>query len=194
MDKEQFLFSTAAIKLMKGVITRTDDEELWDVIVKNERKLGDYFRILNLKLQLDKDNGYCYMAMLQEEGSENLPNLVRRSRLGKYESLILVLLRKKLYELPEFSEQTVITRGEIYGELESFIKNKTNEVLELGKVDKAIKKILDIGFIRKLRGKDDHFEVLRIIESFVEAQWMNKLDELLDSYEEYFNESLEGGE
>jgi hypothetical protein len=39
--------------------------------------------------------------------------------------------------------------------------------------------------LRRLRGRDDTFEVQRIIRSFVDARWLRDFDELLAEYQSY---------
>jgi hypothetical protein len=39
-----------------------------------------------------------------------------------------------------------------------------------------------MGFLRRLRGKDDQFEVRRILKAFVDAQWLGEFDRRLADY------------
>ena len=48
-----------------------------------------------------------------------------------------------------------------------------------------INKIVDLGFLRPLRGHDDQFEVQRILKAFVDAQWLSDFDERLARYRDH---------
>jgi hypothetical protein len=40
-----------------------------------------------------------------------------------------------------------------------------------------------MGFLRRLRGADDKFEVRRILKAFVDAQWLADFDQRLAAYQ-----------
>jgi hypothetical protein len=48
-----------------------------------------------------------------------------------------------------------------------------------------------MGFLRRLRGRDDAFEVRRILKAFVDAQWVGDVERRL---REYAEESARGEE
>jgi hypothetical protein len=45
-----------------------------------------------------------------------------------------------------------------------------------------VKKIVEMGFLRRLRGSEDRFEVRRMLKSFVDAQWLNEFETRLAEY------------
>ena len=45
----------------------------------------------------------------------------------------------------------------------------------MDRVDSDIKKIVGLGFLRKLRGSEGRFEVRRILKSFRDAQWLARV-------------------
>jgi hypothetical protein len=45
-----------------------------------------------------------------------------------------------------------------------------------------IKKVVDLGFLRKLRGQPGTYEVARILKAFVDAQWLEEFDARLADY------------
>jgi hypothetical protein len=47
-----------------------------------------------------------------------------------------------------------------------------------------------MGFLRRLRGKDDQFEVQRILKAFVDAKWLGELDRRLADYAEHLSTEL----
>ena len=63
-----------------------------------------------------------------------------------------------------------------------FLADTANEARLMDRVDSDIKKIVELGFLRKLRGSEDRFEVRRILKSFVDAQWLGEFDRRLSDY------------
>ena len=49
-------------------------------------------------------------------------------------------------------------------------------------VDSHIKRIEELGFLHKLRGTTDQFEVRRILRAFVDGQWLSQFDQRLEAY------------
>jgi hypothetical protein len=42
--------------------------------------------------------------------------------------------------------------------------------------------VVELGFLRRLRGQEGQFEVRRILKAFVDAQWLAELDQRLADY------------
>ncbi len=49
-------------------------------------------------------------------------------------------------------------------------------------MDRDINRVVELGFLRPLKGRDDTFEVRRILQAFVDAQWLGQLNERLAAY------------
>jgi hypothetical protein len=49
-------------------------------------------------------------------------------------------------------------------------------------VDGYLKRIEELGFVQRLRGDEDRFEVKRILRAFVDGQWLADFDKRLDEY------------
>jgi len=63
-----------------------------------------------------------------------------------------------------------------------FLPPGSNEVKLIDQVDITINKIVELGFIRRLRGERQMIEVRRIIKAFIDAQWLADFDQRLDEY------------
>jgi hypothetical protein len=118
------------------------------------------------------------------EGEGELPRLVPRRQLGYQVSLLLALLRKKLAEFDASSGDTrlILSRDEIAETMRLFLPDTANQVRLIQRVDANINQVVDMGFLRRLRGSDDRFEVRRILKAFVDAQWLAALDARLKVY------------
>jgi hypothetical protein len=173
---------------MKGVTYRDADESLWQSLVLLSARVREHVGVLGLDLVLDEAEGYAYLRQsLVAEGEPELPRLVARRQLGYQVSLLVVLLRKKLAEFDARSGDTrlVLGREEIVDLVRIFLPDTANEARFLDRVETHINKIVELGFLRRLRGREDQFEVQRILKAFVDAQWLSGFDERLARYREH---------
>jgi hypothetical protein len=65
-----------------------------------------------------------------------------------------------------------------------FLPAHNNEARMLDQIDTHIKKAVDLGFLRAVRGGESMFEVRRILAAFVDAQWLSDFDTRLAAYAE----------
>lgn len=121
------------------------------------------------------------------EGEPELPRLVARRQLGYQLSLILVLLRKKLAEFDAQGGETrlILGRDQIVELVRVFLPDAANEARLLDRLDTQLNKIVEMGFLRRLRSKGDQFEVRRILKAFVDAQWLGDFDRRLLAYADH---------
>ena len=97
---------------------------------------------------------------------------------------MLALLRKKLAEFDAGSGESrlILSAEQIADLVRLFLADTANEAKLMDRVDSDIKKIVELGFLRKLRGSEDRFEVRRILKSFVDAQWLGEFERRLADY------------
>jgi hypothetical protein len=63
-----------------------------------------------------------------------------------------------------------------------FLADSANEAKLMDRVEADVKKIAEMGFLRRLRGSEDRFEVRRMLKSFVDAQWLGEFENRLAEY------------
>jgi len=98
-SKPDSSFSLALIAMMRGIVYREDDMRIWQVLLDSQARIRDYVSLLGLEPIIDEDEGYAYLRQRPPaEGTEPLPRLVPRRPLTYLQSLVLVLLRKRLAE------------------------------------------------------------------------------------------------
>ncbi|HEY9785189.1 MAG TPA: DUF4194 domain-containing protein [Candidatus Obscuribacterales bacterium] len=187
------------ITLLKGVIYHEANPDLWALLLKMQAAVRDYVSVLGLKLILDEVEGYAFLRSHtdSEEGESDvsLPRLLARRPLSFHVSLLLALLRKKLAEFDALGGGTrlILTRNEIVDLLRLFVPESTNDVKLANKIDAHINKIVELGFLRRLKAqssREDTFEVQRILKSFVDAQWLTEFDARLAAYQERYKEEV----
>ena len=160
--------SVVLIALMKGVTEREADPALWQALLKHEGPVRDHVAVLGLDLCLDEAEGFAYLAQRpQIEGEPELPRLVARRQLSYPVSLLLALLRKKLVEFDATSgdRRLIVSRETIVDMLRLFLAETANEARLHDRIDGHIRRVVELGFLRPLRGQPDQFEVSRILKA-----------------------------
>jgi len=175
--------SIAVVSLMKGIADRESDPVLWQSLTGIQARVRDYVACLGLDLVLDEAEGYAYLRQRPAEEGE-LPRLVPRRQLGYQVSLMLALLRKKLAEFDATSGEPrlILGRNDIVEMMRLFFADTPNQVRLNDRINADINRVVDMGFLRRLRGAGDKFEVRRILKAFVDAQWLADFDQRLAAY------------
>jgi len=83
----------------------------------------------------------------------------------------------------------ILAKEEIVEMARIFLPSGTNEARLVDQIDAHLNKIVDFGFIRRLHGQDDTFEVRRIIKAFIDGQWLAEFDQRLAQYKIHLQES-----
>jgi hypothetical protein len=187
--------SQLMVHLLKGVLYREDDERLWATLLRLQGRVREQTAVLLLDLVLDEAEGYAYLKSRPEpedaEGAPRLPRLVARRPLSYPVSLMLALLRKRMAEFDAGGGETrlVLSRDEIAELMRVFLPDGTNEVRLIDQVDATISKVVDLGFLRRLKPaagsaqqERGNYEVRRILKAYVDAQWLAEFDARLEVY------------
>jgi Domain of unknown function (DUF4194) len=180
--------SVVLVSLMKGIADRENDPVLWQSLIGVQARVRDYVACLGLDLMLDEVEGYAYLRQRSaEEGAAELPRLVPRRQLGYQVSLMLALLRKKLAEFDATSGESrlILGRNDIVEMMRMFLPDTANQVRFSDRIGTDINRVVDMGFLRRLRGAADKFEVRRILKAFVDAQWLADFDRRLAAYQSH---------
>lgn len=186
MNEINVELSNAYISLLKGVIIKENKEKIWDTILNYRNQIEDYFRQLGLTLKLYEEEGYCYLQQIEDDETDNLLKLVPKVSLSLHLSLLLVSLRKYMLEsTANGDEKIVISKEEIFIKMKNYLKETSNEIKQEKEITSYIKKVEDMKFIRKLKNSDNKYEILRLLASFVDAQWLDDLDKRIIEYKEY---------
>ena len=183
--------SPVLVTLMKGVTYQDDNPALWQWLLDLQGRVRDYVGMLGLELILDESEGYAYLRQRTSiEGEPDLPRLIPRRQLSYPVSLLLALLRKKLAEFDALSGDTrlILSREDIVDLVRVFLPETANEARLMDRVDTDIRRIVEMGFLRRLRGQEDRFEVRRILKAFVDAQWLREFERRLTEYREHLDD------
>lgn len=187
--------SLVVIQLLKGPIYLDRHDKLWDSMLKLRAQVADYVGVLGLMLEVDESDGYAYLRSRPDDGEVSFPRLVLRHSLPYHVSLLLALLRKRLAEFDATSAETrlVLTRDQILELVRVYLPDSTDEVKSAKAVDGYLKRVEELGFVQRLRGDDDRFEVKRILRAFVDGQWLADFNRRLEEYLGADDEETEAG-
>ncbi len=180
--------SVVVVSLMKGIADRESDPVLWQSLIGIQARVRDYVACLGLDLVLDEAEGFAYLRQRPAEaGATELPRLVPRRQLGYQVSLMLALLRKKLAEFDATSGEArlILGRNDMVEMMRVFLAETANQVRLNDRIGADINRVVDMGFLRRLRGTNDRFEVRRILKAFVDAQWLADFDQRLAAYQSH---------
>jgi hypothetical protein len=180
-------FSQVLINLMRGPIYRDEREALWRQLLGLRRRIGDFVQLLGMTVEVDEAKGYAYLrSNIDEDDHDAPPRLIPRRALSYQVSLLLALLRRRLAEHDATSSDArlVLATDDIVRLVQDFLAEGKNEARVIDRIDNYIKRAGELGFLRELPGQPGQFEVRRILEAFIDAQWLADFDARLAQYAE----------
>jgi hypothetical protein len=183
--------STALTHLFKGPVYRDKQDKVWPALLKSKAAVVDYLAVLGLEVLVDETEGYAFVRSSPDR-DEALPRLVRRHTLPFQMSLLVALLRKRLLEFDAANADPllVMTKDQIVDMVRLFLPERSNEARLVDTIDRDVKRIVELGFLRRLPGEQQNFAVERIIKAFVDGQWLNEFDARLQEYHDELTREL----
>lgn len=189
--------SLVVIQLFKGPIYREVHDKLWEPLGRHRRRVTDHVAVLGLRLEIDETDGFAYLRSLRDGESDiEYPRLIARHSLSFTTSLLIALLRKRLLEFDTLSTEArlILSRDQIIDLYQVYAPSGLDDIKLARHVDSHIKRIEELGFLHKLRGTTDQFEVRRILRAFVDGQWLSQFDQRLEAYLAYGSGAIEQGD
>ena len=197
MSIEPTIFSNIIAKivipLFKGVLYRDRQEELWQSLLNKQAAVRDYVTVIGLELLIDEAEGYAFLRQRtveeDNEGESTMPRLIQRRALSYPVSLLCILLRKKLLEQDTSSSDTrvILTQEQIIDMMSVYLPERNNQVKLVQHINSCIEKMLDLGFLRRLKSNENRYEICRIIKALINADWLTMIDHKLTEYLAYAN-------
>jgi hypothetical protein len=182
-EKNNYSFSKILINLMKGIVYREDDVNIWNYLEDNESQVSEHFKIIGLRLIVDKSRGYAYLKQIifnQEE--EQLPRLIRKQPLSRQVSILIVVLRQIVIEKENSGsdDRIIVSFDDIADKYRAFYPNSNDDEKKFfTNLKSYLKKVIDLDFIRELKSEEDNYEIKPIIVSFVDMDWLNNFKDRL---------------
>lgn len=171
----------AIILLMKGIFYKSDNEIAFFELVGNSYgAISDYFKTIGLEVLVDENDGYAYLKnRVYEDESEVLPKLITSRELSYKVSLLCLILRKKIaqFDMQNENEKAIISGEEIFSNMSLYMDIQFNEVKAKREIEATIKKVEELGFLKKIRNSEDIYEIKSAIKSFVNVEFLDRLKE-----------------
>ena len=176
--------SLVLIQLMKGPVYRDTHERIWAYLLESRHQVSDYVAVLGLNVIIDESEGYAYLRSRPVDDATEFPRLVARRSLSFHVSVLLALLRKRLAEFDATSAEArlIISRDQMVEMLRLFMPDSSNDARLVDAIDAHINKVVELGFLRRLRDLEDLYEVRRILKAYVDGQWLSEFDARLAEY------------
>jgi Domain of unknown function (DUF4194) len=177
-------------QLMKGVLHQDTHAKAWRHLLQLQPQVRDYVATMGLVVVIDEAEGYAFLRSRVEQAEDEDNNrsgpqrLIARRSLPFSTSLLLALLRKRLaeFDVTDSGTRCVLSRDQIVELLRVFIPERSNEAKLVDQVDTTIGKVVDLGFLRRVKDETGMYEIRRILKAFVDAQWLAQFDEELAKY------------
>jgi len=188
-EQHQPNIAPVIIHLLKGILFRTQHPQLWNDLLELQAQVLDYVNVIGLNLEIDDTEGYAWLTQIipDEDEKESLPRLIVRRPLSYPISLLCVLLRKKMAEADSSGAEmrVIVSRDELLNSMLVFMPEKSNEAQVAASINATINKVLELGFLRKLKNDNENLEIQRIIIALVDADWTADFNQKLEVYKEH---------
>jgi hypothetical protein len=178
--------SFVLVKLLRQAVYREDNES-WQTLRAgtNQEKARHYFRQIGQELVMDEAEGYAFLRQLEIDGVEKIPRLTQRRPLSYSATLLLVCLREEFSRFETASPDSthlIKTRTELQNLVAAFLPESSNQVKDLGRIDSAIQRLAELGFLEAVTPEKDTFEVMRIVKARITPVELETIKEKLKSY------------
>ncbi|MBE9064826.1 DUF4194 domain-containing protein [cf. Phormidesmis sp. LEGE 11477] len=187
-------YAPVLIKLLQGVVY-SDDNPYWDQLQSYLTPVSEYFGKIGLRVQNYETQGFAYLEQPDPDPddppAERLPRLVIRHRLSFKATIFYVLLREQLRQFDASDEigRLVLSMEELRDLLQPYLPEGNNEVKFHIEVKALVNKtVRETGFLKKLTGDDDNYEVCPIIKAKIDAEMLERLTQKLEDYADDFSD------
>ncbi|MFA7566181.1 MAG: DUF4194 domain-containing protein [Alkalispirochaeta sp.] len=174
--------SLLVVSLLKGVIVRDEKETRWQHLMRLEARVRDYVTVLGLELVVAEEDGYAFLRQHENDPEDqHVPRLIARRPLSYPVSLLLAILRRRVAEHDATSgdARIVVTVDETRSTFETYLPANSDEAKQSDRFSGYLNAVGRLGFIRFLRNDETRFEIRRLINAFVTAEWLVEFEEKL---------------
>ncbi|MBE0541970.1 MAG: DUF4194 domain-containing protein [Verrucomicrobia bacterium] len=178
--------SFVMVKLLKQPIYREDERE-WNALLVDRDDIRHHFRKMGQELVLDEAEGYAFIRQIEMEDVDKIPRLAHKRPLNYHATLLLVCLRQEFCTFDTSNPDAtrlIKSRQGIHDLVAAYLPETTNQVRDVNKIDAAIQRLVDFGFLRLIDEEQDTFEVMRIVKAKVGPTELESIKERILKYAE----------
>ncbi len=178
-------YAPVIIKLLQGAIY--SDDPHWERLQSYLTPIKEYFGKIGLHVQNYDTEGFAYLEQLDpepEERTEPLPRLTVRRQLSFKVTVFCVLLRDQLrqFDASDATGRLVLSIEQIRELLQPYLPEENNEDRFRREVDGLVKQTIEFGFLKRLSGQDENYEVRPILKAKIDADTLELLKQKLETY------------
>ena len=183
-------YAPVILKLLQNPLF-SDETAIWNMLLSHFTSVQEYFARIGLEVRVLEEDGYAFLyqpALEDDEGQAiTLPRLTRRDRLTYHATLLCVLLREWIDQFESThldAGKCMITDTQIRELLLPFLPARTDERAVQSRIDSAIRRLSDLGFLRRIPDTNSpaYFEVRRILKAKIDAEKLAEIKEKLAHY------------
>jgi hypothetical protein len=186
LEKNIKPYSKAIVKLLKSPVER--NSSVWNDVVIYQLEIQEFISQIGLELIVKKEEGFAFVKQF-EDSEGNTLGLITRRQIGFETSIILVVLRQTLEEFDNNPTQfqvaeKFISDTEIKEELELFLQEGYNRLRFLKDLDKYIKNVVELGYLKEISKKDNEtkYQIQRIIKEKITLDILQEFKIKLQDY------------
>jgi hypothetical protein len=186
LEKNIKPYSKAIVKLLKSPVER--NSSVWNDVVIYQLEIQEFISQIGLELIVKKEEGFAFVKQF-EDSEGNTLGLITRRQIGFETSIILVVLRQALEEFDNNPTQfqvaeRFISDTEIKEELELFLQEGYNRLRFLKDLDKYIKNVVELGYLKEISKKDNEtkYQIQRIIKEKITLDILQEFKIKLQDY------------
>lgn len=173
------------LHLFKGIVYR-QQEVIWRELQHHLREVKAYFAAVGLEVYVDEAEGYALLRQRPyTDEQQGWPKLSEERQLSYPVTLLCVLLRRRLLEADaqDGSAGVVVTSTELKEQLSVFLPvTGTDETRLVKQLDSYLNKLVDLRFLRPLRGEAGSYEISRVLSAYIKIEDLERIVEKLRSY------------
>lgn len=178
-------YAPVIIKLLQGAIY--SDDPHWERLQSYLAPIKEYFGKIGLRVQNYDTEGFAYLEQPDpepEERTELLPRLTVRRQLSFKVTVFCVLLRDQLrqFDASDATGRLVLSIEQIRDLLQPYLPEENNEDRFRREVEGLVKQTIEFGFLKRLSGQDENYEVRSILKAKIDADTLELLKQKLETY------------
>lgn len=168
-------YAPVVIKLLQGVIY--SDDPHWERLQSYLTPIKEYFGKIGLHVQNYDTEGFAYLEQPDpdpEERTEPLPRLTVRRPLSFKVTIFCMLLREqlRLFDASDATGRLIVSIEKLRDLLHPFLSERNNEDKFRQEVKNLTNQMLELGFLKRLSGQDENYEIRPIIKAKIDAEML----------------------
>jgi hypothetical protein len=177
-------YAPVVLKLLRGVMY--SDDPHWERLQSYLTPIKDYFGKIGLQVQHYETEGFAYLDQPDPEPddpTEPLPRLIVRRQLSFKVTVLCVLLREqlRLFDASDDTGRLVVDVEKLRDLIQPYLPAGNNEEKFRREVDGLVKQAVDLGFLKRLSGQHENYEVRAILKAKIDADMLERLQQKLEA-------------